>query len=237
MRLRAQGRKVLLRPQHGIDAFIVRSVIPVIGAGHEDGVQVDDPDAQRVKIRQFFADTRQISAVKIGTPVAPGVRRVLRRIRQVFMDPEGFEFLRQIAAPGLMEAIRKDLVDHRALCVGGHRKIRRNAADLPLLPRLHIGLAALPEQAEAACGLVYAEPVKIQSAFRQGEAAAPGIINAVAALLRKGEAPVWFFLAGFRHQGDGHRPAGGGNFDMQNTGFPRSERSERGFVFVLPAVK
>ena len=69
-RLVAQGAKVVLRPQHGVDHPVVRGVVPVAAGGVEDGVQVNGGDGEALQIVQLSADAPQAAAEEIAVPAA-----------------------------------------------------------------------------------------------------------------------------------------------------------------------
>ena len=155
------------------------------------------------------------------------------------MHPERLELAGQVAAPAAGEAVGEDLVHY-----GPRRKVRYpeiggNDAELPLLPRLHIRITPLSEQAEAAAvALVDAEPVKMQPGLLPREFQTPELIAVLAARGEgKRQLGAHSVLAVLQHQAD----AGGADLrrdaDLQNAALPRPERSERGLVLRLTAVK
>ena len=236
----AQGAEVLLRAEHGVRAAIVRRVIAVVRPRHEDRVQVENADAQLLQIRQLFANARKISAEKVVVPhLTVRIGAVLRQLIGAFVHPERLELIGQVAAPAAGEAVREDLIHHSARRKVRHRKIGRNDAELPLLPRLHIRITPLPEQAEAAAAaLVDVEPVKMQPGLLPREFQTPELIAVLAARGEgKRQLGAHSVLAVLQHQAD----AGGADLrrdaDLQNAALPRPERSERGLVLRLTAVK
>ena len=236
----AQGAEVLLRAEHGVRAAIVGRVIAVVRPRHENRVQVENADAQLLQIRQLFADARKISAEEIVVAhLTVRIGAVLRQLIGAFMHPERLELAGQVAAPAAGEAVREDLVHHGARCKVRHRKIGRNDAELPLLPCLHIRITPLTEQAEAAAAaLVDAEPVKMQPGLLPREFQTPELIAVLAARGKgKRQLGAHSVLAVLQHQAD----AGGADLrrdaDLQNAALPRPERSERGLVLRLTAVK
>ncbi len=54
--LGAQGAELLVGAQQGVGAEVIGGVVPVVGVGLEDGVQVQVGDAQAFQIGQLLAD-------------------------------------------------------------------------------------------------------------------------------------------------------------------------------------
>ena len=235
-----QGAEVLLRAEHGIRAAIIRRIIAVVRPRHENRVQVENADAQLLQIRQLFADAREISAEKIVVAhLALRIGAVLRQLVGAFMHPERLELAGQVAAAAAGKAVREDLIHHSARRKVRYPEIGRNDAELPLLPCLHIRIAPLTEQAEAAAvALVDVEPVKMQPGLLPREFETPELIAVLAARDEgKRQLGAHSVLAVLQHQAD----AGGADLrrdaDLQNAALPRPERSERGLVLRLTAVK
>ena len=190
VRRRAQRRKIRLRAEHRVDALIVIGVIAVVRPRHKNGVEVQNFDAQIVQIRQLFADTVEIPAVKVVVQhLAVGVRPPDGHVLAVFMHPVGLQFLRAVARPGSGKAVGKNLIHHRAAQCVRHGKARIHAAHLPEVARLHVRVAALLIQAERLVLRRDAEIVKIQPRLVNGKFPAPGLIQRILCGARKRNAP------------------------------------------------
>ena len=57
--LAAQGTEVLLRAQQGVDAPVIRRVVPVVAGGLENGVEIQRRHVEALEIVQLLRDPRQ----------------------------------------------------------------------------------------------------------------------------------------------------------------------------------
>ena len=113
MRLIDQLHQVGLLTKVGVQAGVVDGVILVVGLGLKDGGEVQGVDAQLLQVRQLLGDAGQVSPHKIY-PV---------RLAPPGDGPLGGELRFSVA-----EALREDLVKHRAVHPGG-RLVHINRID------------------------------------------------------------------------------------------------------------
>ena len=106
------------------------------------------------------------------------IRPPVHFVIPVVVDGIGLQFSGAVAPAAAGEPVREHLIDHRPLGPSGGIEVRRDAADLPKVPRLHIGVVPLLEQAEGAVRVRNAEVIEIQAGFLQAEAARPVFIGA-----------------------------------------------------------
>ncbi len=119
----AQVDKVLLGAQHGIDAQVVGRVVAVVAVGLEDGVKVDDRDAQARQVVELLGDALQGAAVEVplGDAQVLGRDALVRGRGVPVLDQRaghasklavqrGRHVLLPILAAG--KAVGEDLVDH-----------------------------------------------------------------------------------------------------------------------------
>ena len=85
------------------------------------------------------------------------------------MDRVRLQFSRQVTRSHFAEPVREHLIENGPLGPVRGLKIRRDAAELPLVPGLHVGIIPLLEKPEAAGGRGDVEIVKIQSRRVQRE--------------------------------------------------------------------
>ena len=70
LRLGAKAGELLCRAQQRVGLEIVGGVVPVVGVGLEDGVEVDAGDAQVGQVGQLLADALKVSAKVVPVQVA-----------------------------------------------------------------------------------------------------------------------------------------------------------------------
>ena len=70
LRLGAQAGELLRRAQQRVGLEIVGGVVPVVGVGLEDGVEVDAGDAQIGQVGQLLADALKVAAEVVPVQVA-----------------------------------------------------------------------------------------------------------------------------------------------------------------------
>ena len=233
----AQGGEIGLGAQHGVRGLVVAGVIAVGGEALADGVQVQQCDPQLGKVGQLLGDAPEIAAVEIvvqhqtlggGLPV--------HLLVPVVMQNVGLELAGKVRPPGGVEPVGEHLVDGGTLGPVRGGEVLGDAAQLPQVPGLHIGVVPLFVQPEGALPVVDAEEVEEQA--REGEGEAP-LENIVGALLHF-EAQVEGTVGGVvlvqqlqLHPGCVNR---GGNVDCNGTRLPRRQGSEGRFELGVLAV-
>lgn len=70
-RILAQAAKHLLTAEHRVDFTVIARVIFVVGIGGENGVEVQNADAQLFEIRQLLAHAFQVAAEEVVGEVIP----------------------------------------------------------------------------------------------------------------------------------------------------------------------
>ena len=143
--LGAQGAELLVGAQQRVGAEVIGGVVPVIGVGLEDGVQVQVGDAQALQIGQLLADALKVAAEVVHVQIAAGLVGPEIRLA-VFVLP--------VHPPGkghglvlhaLTEPVGEDLVEHAALQAGGGDEVLLVHGELP-------GRAFHPGEVAAAVG-------------------------------------------------------------------------------------
>ena len=174
----AEGSEIGLRAQHGIGGLVVAGVIAVGGEALADGVQVQQSDAQLRKVGQLLGDAPEIAAEKIvvqhhslggGLPVYLLV--------PVLVEGVGLELPGKVGMPGGTKPVGEDLVDGGALGPVRGGEVRRDTAQLPQIPGLHVGIVPLLVQPEGAFPVMDAEEIEVQAGFRQGEGHPENIVG------------------------------------------------------------
>ena len=134
-----------------------------------------------MQIRQLFADTVQISAVKVIIEnLAVGIRQIDRHIVLVLMHPVWLDLPGQITGSGLIKTIWEDLIHDRARTVIRDGKFVLQDTELPEAAVFHVRVAfALLEQAERAILRGDMEVIEIQSGIGNRQLSAPGIVERI----------------------------------------------------------
>ena len=139
-RFLAETREALLVAQHRINLHVVAGVVAMVGLRLEDGVQIEDRDAQALQVVKMLANALKRAAVELplgdaavlSLLVAGGLVPVVNQlalgaIRMQLQSCRGA--LLPVLATG--EAVREDLVDDAVLVpVGKHRALELVAGDL-----------------------------------------------------------------------------------------------------------
>ena len=111
----------LLSAQNGVDLGVIAGIVAVIGAGAEDGVQIQHRHAQLLQFIQLFGDSPQGAAEEIQRPVVPGDGIQIQQGRFVPLFVEnrlgvrGFDLAAPARMPGFFipeETVGKNLVHH-----------------------------------------------------------------------------------------------------------------------------
>ena len=85
-----------------------------------------------------------------------------------------------------METVGENLIDGSTFRPVRGLKIGRDAADLPQVAGLHIGIIPLLEQPEAAVGVEDAEVIKVQAGLGNGKFTAPDLVRTLMLLQCQG---------------------------------------------------
>ena len=162
MGLGAQFCEVRFRAQHGVRGLVVAGIVAVAGKALGNGVQIENSHPKRGQIVHFRRNSLEISAVKVVVQ-----HQALRRrlpadlLGPVGMDRVRLQFSRQVTRSHFAEPVGKRLIENGPLGPVRGLKIRRDAAELPLVPGLHVGIIPLLEKPEGAGGRGDVEIVKI----------------------------------------------------------------------------
>ena len=126
--------ELLVGAEELVDLVVILRVVGVVGTGFEDGVQIDDGDAQRLEIIQPLHDAAQVAAevvaaargfvawlrcVLVGAAVAFG--QIAPVLDDDLVERFGREAVARLVALGVVvgstvaEAVREDLVDDGVL--------------------------------------------------------------------------------------------------------------------------
>ena len=188
----AQGGEIGLRAQHGVGGLVVAGVIAVGGEALADGVQVQQRHAQLRKVGQLLGDAPEIAAEEIVVQhQSLGGGLPVNLLVPVLMEGVGLELPGKVGMPGGPEPVGKDLVDGGALGPVRGGEIRRDAAQLPQIPGLHVGIVPLLVQPEGALPVVDAEVIEVQPGFRQGEGHLENIVGPLLHPELQVIGPVW----------------------------------------------
>ena len=208
------------------------------GKRHADGIEIDQAHAQAGDIVHFVGNSPEISAEKVVSLNDPVfVRRPVHVLVPSAVDGVGLELAGEVAAAAAVEAVREDLIDHRALRPVRRGEIRADAADLPQTALLHIGVVPLLEQAEHAVHVVDLEIIEVQSGGEEGKFPLVNVI--VPPLLPAEHLQVPGGTAVFITQHDLRPPGahGGWNVHMQCAPLPRAKAPKGCLKLRLLAVK
>ena len=167
MRRIAKGAEISLCAEHGVNALIIAGVISVRRPSIENRIEIQDLNAERMQIRQLFADPVQISAVKVVIEhFSVGIRQIDRYIVLVLMHPIWLDLAGQITGSGLIKTIREDLIHDCARAVVRDGEFILQNAELPEPAGFHVCVAfPLLEQTEGAVLRGDMEVIEIQSGF------------------------------------------------------------------------
>ena len=95
----------------------------------------------------------------------------------MLVEGVGLELPGKVGMPGGPEPVGEHLVNGGALGPVRGGEIRRDAAQLPQIPGLHVGIVPLLVQPEGALPVVDAEEIEVQAGFRQGEGHLENVIG------------------------------------------------------------
>ena len=134
----AEGAEVLLVAQQRVNFFVIGGVVPVVGVGLKDGVEVDDLHPQADQVGELPADAGQVPAeVVVAEELAILVGAVHRGLVPVLVeDPPGRQI--PLGGAGIAEAVREDLVEDGPLHLLGDGEGLING-ELPQPPLVHPG--------------------------------------------------------------------------------------------------
>lgn len=184
-----------------------------------------------MQIRQLFADTVQISAVKVIIEnLAVGIRQIDRHIVLVLMHPVWLDLPGQITGSGLIKTIWEDLIHDRARTVIRDGKFVLQDTELPEAAVFHVRVAfALLEQAERAVLRGDMEVIEIQSGIGNRQFPAPGIVERIVQLLCKRDTAQFRTVFRLQNEADRRCTAGARDHDVQRADLLLFERSEGRF--------
>ena len=233
----AEGLEVGIGTQHGVGLLVIAGVVAMGGEGHADGVQVEDIGAQGGDVVHLLGDTLEVAAVEVvvehnalggGLPVDFFV--------PVFVDDVGFQLAFQVGFAHLVEAVGEDLIDQAALGPFGHGEVGGDAAQLPGVAGLHVGVGAFLEEAEAALALMDKEIIEIKARFGHGESALIDLVGTLLHLVGQGhiEGVIAVFVVEDALNAGG--AYGGRDVDVDGTDFLGGNGAEGGLVLGLLAV-
>ena len=134
------------------------------------------------------------------------------------------------------EPVREDLVDHGALGPVGGLEVRRDAAELPQVAGLHIGIVPLLVEPEGALRIVDPEIVEVEARLGDAEGEAEDIVSALLHLEFEVVGAVGGMIVVQELQLHMGGPDSGGDVDMQGTFLTRGQGAEGGLVDALLAV-
>ena len=122
-RLLTETDEVLRAAQNGVGTHIVSAVVSVVGAGLDDGVEINAAHTQPLQIRELFLNAPESAAVKIIRAVSglKGAGQIAGRLGKAFMQLRGLAQREMIFYAPLRrcvvrkaEAVGKDLVHDAA---------------------------------------------------------------------------------------------------------------------------
>ena len=153
------------------------------------------------------------------------------------MDGVGLQLALQIYLAGFVEPVGEDLVHGTAHSPFGYGEFLWDAADLPAVAGLHIGVVPLLEQAEGAGAGGDDKMVEEQTPLFKGKTAPEDLIGTLLHLVGHGD----FFCQGAVFTVDDALHSGslngGGYMDIQRAFLPRGQGTEGVFVQRLLAVE
>ena len=121
----AERGEFFIRPQHGIDAEIVRRAVAVVARAFKDRVEVNGRNPQFFEVRQLFPDAGDVAAEEIVIDDVPFAfaLAVIRHVVPVAVDDGALLAVKAARrAVAVTEAVRENLVDHGVLepvrCMG-----------------------------------------------------------------------------------------------------------------------
>ena len=235
----AHGFEVLRRSQHGVRSLVVAGVVAVGGKAFADGIQIQNRGTQGGNVVHLFRDAPKVAAVEVVIEhFALLVGLPHHFLVPVFVDGVGCLLAGKIAAAGFVKPVRENLVDGAALRPFRGGKIFRNAAELPLVAGLHVGVGfAVLKQPECAGVTGDAEKVEVKTGSVNADISLPQIIVPLGAIIGKGILrfrSAVFFRQTQRGGGGLHRH-GNGNGDFAF--LPRRQTAKGVFVLQLFGVK
>ena len=233
----AESGKIRLGAEKRVGGFVVAGVVAVAGKTLGNGVEVENGDAKTGDVVHFLGDAPEIAAEKVVVQnLTVGSRLPVHLIVPVLMNGVGLQLSGQVGLAAGVEAVGKYLINGRALRPVRGGEIRGDAAQLPEVTGLHVGVVSLLEQAEAAALSIDDEIVEKQAGEGDGKLPLENVIRALfhlecqSSILRPGAVLV------IKDAGDLRRQDGGGNMDMQGADLPRRQGSEGGLELGLLAV-
>ena len=167
--LGAEGLEVLVGAQQRVHVQVIGGVVPVVGVGLEDGVQVDEVDPHLVQVGELELDALEVAAEVVLVQVAaylvglPEGLGVLVGLIDAVGEGHGLIF------HTLAEAVGEDLVEHLAL--DGTRRFEGGIVDcdLPLFAVLPTDHAAVVRPAHDAAEVgVEVEIIEVQAGVVEG---------------------------------------------------------------------
>ena len=236
--LTAQFGKVLFRTQHGVGGLVIAGVVAVAGKALGNGVQVDKVHAQPRDIVHFLGDTPEISTEKVVVQHFSVLRGLpVHVLCPAFVHGVGGQLAGKVAVAGFVEAVGEDLIDGSALGPVRGVEIRRDAADLPQVPGLHVGVVPLLEQAETTAGVIDIVVVEVKAGVGDGKHAAPYLIGPFHRLLRQADVlGVGFAVLIFEQQRYCCGSYRAGDVDIHTALLAGRQGSEGGFILGKLAV-
>ena len=233
----AEQTEVLLRAQHGVRGLIVAGVVAVAGKAFADGVQIQDRGPQRSDVGKLFRNSGKIPAVKIVVENGAVLLRLPENLFvPVLVDSIRGELTGEVGTACFAEPVGEYLINNGALRPVGGGEALRHAADLPQVPRLHIGVVPLLEQAEGAGIVVDNKIVEAEPRLLQGEFPPEAVIGPLPGLViqrkvKAGGAVLPGYVA--VHTISLHRYR---HPHPQGADLPRRQHPKRGLVFGQLAV-
>jgi len=152
------------------------------------------------------------------------------------MNGVGLQLSGQVGLAAGVEAVGKYLINGRTLRPVRGGEIRGDAAQLPEVTGLHVGVVSLLEQTEAAALRIDDEIVEKQAGEGDGKLPLENVIRALSHLERQSSILRPGAVLVIKDADDLRRQDGGGNMDMQGADLPRRQGAEGGLELGLLAV-
>ena len=163
----AKGLEILLGAQIGIDFLVIPGVVPVVGGGLKNRVQIKDRHAQIPQVGQFFPDPPQVPAEKVVGLIIGDVRLKQGPPVPVAVQAPLAGDVHRLPFPGPAEPVGKDLVHDAGIQALRHGKVPVVHRKLPFrqeIPDHRHGVLVPPHKKDAGFCQNF-KPVKIKPLF------------------------------------------------------------------------
>ena len=170
----AQGTEILFVAQQRVDLGIIRRVVAVVGMGFENGIAIQACDAQFFQVGQFFFNSLQVTAEKVGVgDFSLGVGSPVRLVRPILVEGASVGDL-PFCLSGFVKPVGEDLIHDPAFQPVGGFKILVEHGELPLVIAAENAVPgkSLGEPLAAPAGADF-KMIEVQPSGIRGEMALP----------------------------------------------------------------